>query len=81
MVTTGTLLETKLVRANGIGQAIIFCPVVYFFFFLLLFLLALSQRSMIGCLPYFHTWCGLNANSECMSEECCTRLTENTGCN
>ena len=25
------------------------------------------------------TWCGLSANLECMSEMCCTRLTENTG--
>ena len=41
----------------------------YFFFFV-----AWSQRSSIGCLPYFHTWCGLSANLECMSELCCTRL-------
>ena len=27
-----------------------------FFFF---FFLAESQQSKIGCLPYFHTWCGL----------------------
>jgi len=43
------------------------------------FFLALSQRSKIGCLQYFHTWCGLSANLECMSEMCCTRLAENTG--
>jgi len=24
----------------------------------------------------FHTWCGLSANLECMSEMCCTRLAE-----
>ena len=30
-------------------------------------------------LPYFHTWCGLCANSECMSEMCCTWLSQNTG--
>ena len=43
------------------------------FFFLFL---AESQPSQIGCLPYFHTWCGLSAyaNLECMSEMCCTRL-------
>jgi len=29
--------------------------------------------------PYFHTWCGLSANLEYMSEMCCTRLAENTG--
>jgi len=32
-----------------------------------------------GCLPYFHTWCGLSANIRCRSETCCTRLAENTG--
>ena len=32
-----------------------------------------------GCLPYFHTWCGLSANLECMSEMCCMQLAENTG--
>jgi len=26
-----------------------------------------------------HTWCGLSANLECMSETCCARLIENTG--
>jgi len=46
----------------------------FFFFFL-----AYSQRPQIGCLPYFHTWHGLNANLECMSEMCCTLLPENTG--
>ena len=57
---------------------IIFCPVVSFFFFLS-FLLASSQASQIGCLPYFDTWCGLSANLECRSETCCTRLAVNTG--
>jgi len=47
-------------------------------FFNLLFFLA-SQRSVIGCLPYFHKWCGLSANLECRSEACCTRLAETTG--
>ena len=28
--------------------------------------------------PYYHTWCGLSANLECMSEMCSTRLAENT---
>jgi len=49
------------------------------FFLLLLSFLALSQPSQIGCLPYFYTWCGLNANFRCRSETCCTRLAENTG--
>jgi len=46
------------------------------FFFFLLFS---RQRSEIGCLPYLHTWCGLSANLQCMSETCCTRLAGNTG--
>jgi len=33
---------------------------------------------VIGCLPYFHTWCGLSVNLECRSETCCARLAENT---
>jgi len=52
-------------------------------FFLLLsvffFSLAYSQPSQIGCLPYFHTWCGLSANLGCRSETCCKRLAENRG--
>jgi len=28
----------------------------------------------LGCLPYFHTWCGLSANLDCRSEMCCTWL-------
>jgi len=47
-----------------------------FFFFLSSFFLASSQRSQSGCLPYFHTWCGLSANFKCRSEVCCTRLAE-----
>ena len=46
------------------------------FFFLFL---AESQLPQIGCLPYFHTWCGLSATLRCSSETCCTRLAENTG--
>ena len=37
------------------------------------------KRSEIGCLPYFHTWCGLSANFRCRSETCCTGLAANTG--
>jgi len=44
------------------------------------FFLAYSQLPQIGCLPYFHTWCGLSVNLRCRSETCCTRLAENTGC-
>jgi len=42
-------------------------------------ILACSQPSEIGCLPYFHTWCGLSVNLECRSEMRCMRLAENTG--
>jgi len=52
--------------------------VVSSIFFFLLFFLAYSQPSQIGCLPYFHTWCGLDANLGCRSETCCTWLAENT---
>jgi len=48
-------------------------------FFLLSYFRAYSQPPQIGCLPYFHTWCGLSANVECRSEMCYTRLAENTG--
>ena len=33
--------------------------------------LTYSQPSQIGCLPYFHTWCGLSANLGCGSAMCC----------
>jgi len=66
---------------NMAGQAIIFLPCRFFFYLsiFLLFFLAYSQPSQIGCLPYFHTWCGLSANLGCWPETCCTRLAENTG--
>ena len=50
-----------------------------FSFFFLSFFLPYSQPLQIGCLPHFHTWCGLSANLGCRSERCCTRLAENTG--
>jgi len=53
----------------GIEQIIIYSSCG--FFYLLLF-----SSSNLSRLPYFHTWCGLSANLECMSEMCCTRLTE-----
>jgi len=52
---------------------------LWFLSFFFLFFLANSQRSQIGCLSYFHTWCGLSANLEYRSEMCGTRLAENTG--
>jgi len=53
--------------------------VIFVFFFLSFFFPRLISAMEIGCLPYFHTWCGLSANLECVSEMCCTRLNENTG--
>ena len=58
---------------------ILFLSSFFLSFFLLLFFLAYSQRSEIGCLPYFGTLCGLSANLECRSEMYCTRLAANTG--
>jgi len=43
------------------------------------FLLAYSQRSQSGCLPYVYEWCDLSANLECRSEMCSTWLAGNTG--
>ena len=65
-----------------IGQTIIFLPCDFYLlssFFSFPRLISGSQRSEIGCLPYFHTWCGLSANLEYTSEMCCTRLAGNTG--
>ena len=68
----------------GIGQASIFLPCDFYLSSFLSFLLFSSpnlsgRRLDVYCLPYFHTWCGLSANLECMSEMCCMRLAENTG--
>jgi len=61
-------------------RVLYFCPVVSIFLsFFLSFFLAKSQRSQIGCLPYFHTRCGPSANLECRSEMYCMRLAGNAG--
>jgi len=60
-------------RADHYIFALLFLSSIFFLF------LAYSQRPQIGCLPYFHTWCGLSVNLECRSEMCCTRLAGNTG--
>ena len=49
------------------------------FFFFLFFLAYFQPSHFVGCLPYFHTWCGLSVNVGCRSETWCTRLAENTG--
>jgi len=60
-------------RADRYIFALLFLSSIFFLF------LAYSQRPQIGCLAYFHTWCGHNANLECRSEMCCMRLAGNTG--
>jgi len=40
---------------------------------------AFNKKNNTLCLPYFHTWCGLSANLECMSEMRYMLLAENTG--
>jgi len=45
-------------------------------FLLFFFPRLISAVAEIGCLPYFHTWCGLSANLECRSETCCKRIAE-----
>jgi len=69
---------SKVYIQSPIGQTIIFCS--YGFFLSRFFFHANSQQSQIGCLPYFHIWCGLSAYLECRSEMCCTRLAGNAGC-
>jgi len=39
-------------------------------------LISAVAPSQIGCLPYFHTWCGLSVNLGCRSETCCCGLLE-----
>jgi len=58
-----------------IGGSLYFCPVVTIFLFLSIFF---SSPNLSGR-RFFHIWCGLNANLECMSEMCGKRLAENTG--
>jgi len=47
---------------------------------LLSFSLPILSHRRLGCLPYFHTWCGPSANLGCRSETCCSRLAGNAGC-
>ena len=60
-------------RPMEYGRPIYFRHVVSSFFFFPRY----PQPSHIGCLPHFHTWCGLSVNLECTSEMCCTRLAGN----
>jgi len=54
-------------------QTLYFFPMVSSIF-LSIFFLVQSQLSQIGCLPYFHTWCGSSANLKCRSEMYYTQL-------
>jgi len=83
-------VKTKMMSTEGEGHRVFrlfmvaLCNIFIlflssFFFFFFFFFLALSQRSEIGCLPYFGSWCGLSANLECRPEMRCTRLAANTG--
>ena len=67
-------MEYVELRVLGYMLWLVFFPCDFY----LLFFLTESQRSEIGCIAYLHTWCGLSANLECISEMCCTRLAENT---
>jgi len=69
-------LRFLIMAAHSNGQAIILRSCDYYLSSP--FFLAYSQWLEIGCLPYLHTWCGVSANLECMSEMFCTRLAENT---
>ena len=59
------------------GRPLCFTAVVSSFFLLFV---TFSQRSQVGCLPYFPRMMCLSANLQCRSEMCCTQLAENTGC-
>jgi len=68
----------------GIGQTIIFLPCdFYFSSFFFFYLFSSPNLSVVGewisTVLYSHSWCGLSANLECMSEMCCTRLVQNKG--
>jgi len=58
-----------------------FLPCGFFLLSFFFLFLVYSQRSQVGCLPYFYTWRSHSANLECRSEMCCTRLAGNTGRN
>jgi len=59
-----------------------FCPVISIFYqsiYLSIFFPRLISAVGDSMSTILHTWIGLSANLECMSEMCCTRLAENTG--
>ena len=90
MLSIQTMRGLPHLRAPGIVSCIIMvalCNRADHYIFALWFLSSSSSSSFsspnlsgrIGCLPYFHTWCGLSANLRRRSETCCTRLAGNSG--
>ena len=73
----GSIIVCCLLWPPCIADAeIIFLPCGFFY-------LPFSSPNLSGRrLDVYHnsTWCGLIANLGCISEMCCTQLTENTGC-
>jgi len=49
------LTQCPVINGHPSGKPLYFAAVVSIFLLLLSFFLAYSQRSQIGCLPYFHT--------------------------
>ena len=77
LVQLGCLASCDLWPPYVIGLAI-YIFILWFLLLRFFFFVTQSQRSEIGCLPYFHTWRGLSVNLECRSETCCAWLAENT---
>jgi len=64
------MIRRSLWSPYVIGQTIIFFPCGFCLSFFFFSSPNLSDRRF-DVLLYFHTWCGLSANLECMSEMCC----------
>jgi len=69
----------RLLRLPCVADADIHIFALWFLLSSSFFVPFLISASQTGCLPYFHTWCGLSANLGCRSETCCMRLAENAG--
>jgi len=63
-------IDFLIIMAPCVADADIIFLSFGFVYLLLFFLLILSR----GCLPYFHTRCGLSANLRYRSEVCCVWL-------
>jgi len=71
---------SKLCNFNLLWSPYVIGQTIYIFILSFVLCSFFSSRSEIGCLPYFHAWCGLSANLGCRSETCYTRLAGNAGC-